>query len=136
MSSYQSDSDWLSNKIRHLTEQIQRNISLFGFILYVRKGGSELDRKAGLSSLSGGKNGSIRQYQADIMLVLSGICGIITLFVYLTSTMSENRKLILMQMELGAMFLLIADRKAYLYRGDTSKLGWWMVRISNFLVFF
>ena len=78
----------------------------------------------------------LRQYQADIMLVLSGICGIITLFVYLTSTMSENRKLILMQMELGAMFLLIADRKAYLYRGDTSKLGWWMVRISNFLVFF
>ena len=55
MSSYQSDSDWLSNKIRHLSEQIQRNISLFGFILYVRKGGSELDRKAGLSSLSGGK---------------------------------------------------------------------------------
>ena len=41
-----------------------------------------------------------------------------------------------MQMELSAMFLLIADRRAYIYRGDVSTLGWWMVRISNFLAFF
>lgn len=34
------------------------------------------------------------------------------------------------------MFLLIADRRAYIYRGDPSTKGWWMVRISNFLVFF
>ena len=40
-----------------------------------------------------------------------------------------------MQLEISAMFLLIADRRAYIFRGDTSALGWWMVRISNFLVF-
>ncbi len=78
----------------------------------------------------------LKQYQADIMLVLSGICGIIALFVYLTNTMSRRRKLILIQLEIYAMFLLIADRRAYIYRGDASALGWWMVRVSNFLVFF
>ena len=78
----------------------------------------------------------IRQYQADIMLILIGVCGIIALFVYMTNTMSKKRKRILMQLEIGAMILLIADRRAYIFRGDTSALGWWMVRISNFLVFF
>ena len=78
----------------------------------------------------------LQQYQADIMLILIGICGIIALLVYMTNTMSKKRKLILMQIEINAMFLLIADRRAYIYRGDTSALGWWMVRISNFLVFF
>ncbi len=70
------------------------------------------------------------------MLVLSGFCAIMTLFVYLTKTISQKRKIALMTLELSAMFLLISDRRAYLFRGDTSPLGWWMVRISNFLVFF
>ena len=77
----------------------------------------------------------LRQYQGDLMLVLSGICGIITLFVYMTKPISQNRKATLMLLELSAMFLLISDRRAYIYRGDVSTLGWWMVRISNFLVF-
>ena len=78
----------------------------------------------------------LRQYQADIMLLLSGICGLMGLLVYLTKSMSKTRKLALMQFEFTSMLLLIADRQAYIYRGDTSTLGWWMVRISNFLVFF
>lgn len=78
----------------------------------------------------------LKQYQADIMLVLSGICGVMLLFVYLTNTISEKRKLALMQIEFGAMLLMISDRSAYIYRGDPSSFGWWMVRISNFLVFF
>ena len=78
----------------------------------------------------------LRQYQADIMLILSSICGVMLLLVYLTNTISEKRKLALMQIELSAMLLMISDRRAYIYRGDTSSLGWWMVRISNFLVFF
>lgn len=78
----------------------------------------------------------LKQYQADIMLLLCGVCAIIALFVYMTTTLSQKRKSILMRLELSAMFLLIADRRAYIYRGDPSTLGWWMVRISNFLVFF
>ena len=66
----------------------------------------------------------LRQYQADIMLILIGICGIIAVFVYMTNTMSKKRKLILMQLEIDAVFLLIADRRAYIFRGDNSNLGW------------
>ena len=78
----------------------------------------------------------LRAYQADIMLVLSGICGLMALLVYMTNTMSQRRKLALLLLEISAMLLLIADRHAYIYRGDVTTLGWWMVRISNFLVFF
>ena len=76
------------------------------------------------------------QYQADIMMILSGICGIMGLFVYMTNTMSKERKRALMLLEFSAMFLLISDRRAYIFRGDPSALAWWMVRLSNFLVFF
>ena len=78
----------------------------------------------------------LKQYQADIMLILSGICGMMVIFVRLTDSMSAQRKRILSCLELSAMILMIADRRAYIFRGDTSNLGWWMVRISNFLVFF
>ena len=78
----------------------------------------------------------LKQHQLDIMLVLSGICGIIAIFVLVTRTITKMRKLSLVLMEVGSMMLLIADRYAYIYRGDTSSLGYWMVRISNFFVYF
>ena len=76
-----------------------------------------------------------KAYQLSVMMVLSGICGTLAVFVMLTKTLSKKRKLSLMSMELIAMFLLIFDRFSYIYRGDISDLGYWMVRISNFLVF-
>lgn len=39
-------------------------------------------------------------------------------------------------LEVTAMLLLIFDRYAYIYRGDPSFIGYYMVRISNFLVYF
>ena len=78
----------------------------------------------------------IRTMQPDIMLGLGAICGMLALLVYMTKTMSQERKVALMLMQISAMFLMISDRRAYIYRGDTSTMGWWMVRISNFLVFF
>ena len=77
----------------------------------------------------------LRQNQADLMMLLSGVCGIMALFVHMTDTMSESRKKALMLLELSAMLLMIFDRRAYLYRGDASTKGWWLVRISNFGVF-
>jgi signal transduction histidine kinase/CheY-like chemotaxis protein len=41
--------------------------------------------------------------------------------------------MVLMQTE--AMFLLLFDRLAYIYRGNTSDLGYYMVRVSNFFVY-
>ncbi len=77
----------------------------------------------------------IREYQLDIMLVLIGICGITTFFVMISGTLSRSRKKALLLVELYSTILLISDRFAYTFRGDTSEPGYWMVRISNYLVF-
>lgn len=78
----------------------------------------------------------IKEYQLNIMLVLSSICALLSFFVLITRSLTAVRKCILMSIELSAMFLLIFDRFAYHYRGDTTDIGYHMVRISNFMVFF
>ncbi len=78
----------------------------------------------------------LRKYQLDIMLVLVGICGITAFFVSITGSLPKKRKRALMLVESYATILLASDRLAYIYRGDTSLIGYWMVRISNFLVYF
>ena len=78
----------------------------------------------------------LRQHQLNIMLILTGICGVLGFLALLTSTLSTKRKHALVSIELSAMLLLICDRFAYIYRGDVSTLGFWMVRGCNFLVFF
>ena len=74
-------------------------------------------------------------HQLDIMLFMSGICGILAVLAMMSKSLSHRRRRIIAQLEVGAMLLLISDRQAYIYRGDTSALGFWMVRISNFAVF-
>ena len=76
-----------------------------------------------------------REHQLDIMLVLIGVCGAITCS-GLFSRASKVRRLSLFLMGLSATVLLIADRLAYIHRGDVSAAGYWIVRICNFLVFF
>ena len=78
----------------------------------------------------------LRSYQLDIMLVLMGVCGITAVFVSITGALSKKRKSALMLLEIYCTVLLLSDRLAYIYRGDVSVKGYWMVRISNFLVFF
>ncbi|MCR5120110.1 MAG: HD domain-containing protein [Lachnospiraceae bacterium] len=78
----------------------------------------------------------IRTYQLNLMLMLSGICGLTAFFVWLMVNTSVKRRIILFSLEMGAMLLLIADRYAYIYRGNLSELGFVMVRVSNFVVFF
>lgn len=69
------------------------------------------------------------------MLFLSGICSVLALLSFFTKSLSKKRRHALIMLEIFAALLLIMDRLAYLYRGDVSNLGWWMVRISNFLVY-
>ena len=70
------------------------------------------------------------------MLMLSAICGTVAFFVLITRSIPKKRRGLLLALELTAMFLLIADRFAYFYRGNVTNVGWWMVRISNCAVFF
>ncbi len=77
----------------------------------------------------------LREHQLNIMLALGSICFIISVFLLVTGILSRRKKYILVMMELSAGILLFADRFAYIYRGNTSRLGFYMVRISNYLTF-
>ncbi len=78
----------------------------------------------------------IKTYQLDIMLGLSSICAVVGLFSLITKSLPKRRKLAIADMEFAAAILLFSDRLAYIYHGDPGTTGYWMVRISNFLVFF
>ena len=69
------------------------------------------------------------------MLILIGICAILPVFVLINKTLSPRRKHSLILMEIGSALLLLFDRFAYVYKGNTSDLGFYMVRLSNFMVF-
>ncbi len=78
----------------------------------------------------------LRQHQLSIMLFISGICGSLAILTLLTRSLNKQRRHILALLEFGSMMLLLADRYAYIYRGDVSTLGFWIVRVCNFLVYF
>ncbi len=78
----------------------------------------------------------LREHQLNVMLFLSGVCAVLVIMALMSSTLSSRRRRILAVIEATGMFLLISDRFAYMYRGNTSGTGYWMVRISNFLVYF
>lgn len=78
----------------------------------------------------------IRAHQLDMMLFLSGSCGILAIMTLMPKFLSVKRKSILALMELAAMMQLIFDRLSYEYRGDASVIGGFMVRISNAMTYF
>ena len=78
----------------------------------------------------------LRAHQLNIMLFMSGICGILAFLSCISRALTSRRRRILTLLETAAMFLLLADWYAYRFRGAPGQNGFWMVRISNFLVFF
>ncbi len=78
----------------------------------------------------------IKENQLNLMLLLSGICGMISVFVLFTKSISPRRRRCLFFMDIFSVILLMSDRFAYIYRGNTSTVGYYMVRISNFTVYF
>ena len=78
----------------------------------------------------------IKAHQLNIMIGLSSVCFAVGLFALFTKSLVKRRRIIIADMEFSASILLFADRLAYIYRGDTSLTGFYMVRITNFLVFF
>lgn len=77
----------------------------------------------------------LHEFQLSVMLFLSGATGVLVLFVASTATLSKKRKRALMIMEASASWLLIFERLAYLYRGGEGNTAYYMVRISNFFIF-
>ncbi|MBR2675480.1 MAG: HD-GYP domain-containing protein [Solobacterium sp.] len=78
----------------------------------------------------------IRTHQLSVMLFLSGSLGILMVMTLLPKFMSYKRRSILALMEFASMMLLIFDRLSYLYRGDVSNYGGFMVRLSNGMCYF
>ncbi len=74
--------------------------------------------------------------QLNIMMWLSGICGMTAVLLFFSRALSRKRKWLLILMEVTALFLLSFDRSAYIYAGDPSEVAYYMIRISNFIVFF
>ena len=77
----------------------------------------------------------LRSYQLDIMLVLTGILVLLLLFSITIRNLSVRNRFTFIMIIGSATLLLLADRYAYIFRGDESTLGLWMVRISNFVSF-
>lgn len=76
-----------------------------------------------------------RDHQLEIMFVLGCFCLLQALFCFIMNIKPKRKKIALIAVEIFTMVLLVADRFAYIYRGNTSQLGYYMVRISNFIVF-
>ncbi len=74
-------------------------------------------------------------HQLNYMLVLCGMSAIIAFFVLITTAIPKKRRMSLLLMEVSSTLLLMFDRFAYIYRGDVSITGYYMVRISNFMVY-
>lgn len=68
------------------------------------------------------------------MLSLGNVCGVVALST-LVSGLRNKRRRILFFLELSASILVISDRYIWLFDGDSSNRGWWMIRINTFLCF-
>ena len=78
----------------------------------------------------------IRNHQMNIMLALFAVCATMAVLLLLTRFLPKKRKWILIGMELNATLLLFFDRLGYQYAGNPTSLGYVIVRLSNFEVFF
>ena len=70
-----------------------------------------------------------------IMFTLIGICLILIIFSMLSDSISKRRKYILFFMAIAAIMLLVSDKLAYIYNGNTSIAGIIIVRISKFFAY-
>ena len=78
----------------------------------------------------------LRQNQLDIMLMMSSVCAAIAFFIAISKTVSPERKKALFLLELSSTALLLADRYAFIFDGVSGQMAFWVVRLSNFEVYF
>ncbi len=69
------------------------------------------------------------------LLFLSFFCFQAGIFLCSGHSLKRNGRRTLILIEFFTGFLLLSDAFAYIFRGNTSTLGYYMVRVSNFFVF-
>ncbi|MBP5180572.1 MAG: HD domain-containing protein [Clostridiales bacterium] len=77
----------------------------------------------------------IRTYQTYVMLCFSAICLMLAILAGITKTLPRRRKGSLIYIELSASLLVFFDRLSYIYIGNLTGHGLWMMKFSNFNVF-
>ncbi len=77
----------------------------------------------------------LKNTQLDLMLIICGISGAVAFFLALSKSVDKERKLYLILANLFSVILMISDRAAYGFRGDTGIMASIIVRVSNFLNF-
>ncbi|MBR5117007.1 MAG: response regulator [Lachnospiraceae bacterium] len=75
------------------------------------------------------------QFQNNVMLSLSSMCGIISFLIVMTGAHTRKRKALFL-LEFSAMILLLSARYTWMFNGQPGTLAFWMVRINNFFDFF
>lgn len=76
------------------------------------------------------------QIQVFFLALLGAMCFVLVFLCLLVDYESKARKQAMLSLELATSLLLVSDVLANVYRGDASPLGFWIVRISNFLTYF
>ena len=75
----------------------------------------------------------------EIQIVLLLWCGlfnlIAALYMGISTSFEPHKRRRLLLMQLACAVLMFSDAVAWLYRGYPGAVGYWMVRVSNFLVF-
>ena len=66
---------------------------------------------------------------------LSFFCFQVGIFLWSGHALKQNGRRTLIFVELFTGFMLLFDALAYIFRGNTSELGWYMVRLSNLFVY-
>ncbi len=69
------------------------------------------------------------------MLFMEGVAAATAICAYNTRAYTKERKRALILLEISCMIMLFCDRNAYVFRGDTSSFGYFMVRFTNFMNF-
>ena len=69
------------------------------------------------------------------LFFLSFFCFQVGIFLWSGHNLKQNGRRTLIFIEFFTGFLLLSDALAYLFRGNTSNTGYYMVRLSNFFVF-
>lgn len=77
----------------------------------------------------------IRIISISSLCFLSFFCFQVGIFLWSGHQLKQNGRRTLIFIELFTGFMLLFDALAYIFRGNTSLLGWYMVRLSNLFVY-
>jgi len=80
--------------------------------------------------------GTLYYLQLFLLLLGGSICILIFFFSTIVNYQSALKKKAILNLEFFTAVLLYSDFFAYVFRGNTSTTGYWVVHISNFLLFF